>query len=44
MAKRRGGGKGEHPRYWWNNGTINYMGHLCPEGYVRGQLKRKKET
>ena len=26
--------------YWWNNGVVNTRAKKCPEGFVRGKLKR----
>lgn len=38
-----------HPSYtagmkWWNNGTEQRMCRECPEGWVEGRLKKKKEA
>jgi hypothetical protein len=28
-------------RFWWNNGTIEILNKVCPEGFIAGRLKRR---
>ena len=39
-AKKRPITKGSKGMSWFNNGVINKMAYECPEGFVKGKLKK----
>ena len=32
------------PHFWWNNGVSNSLSPICPDGFVKGQLRKRKST